>query len=426
MAQRRYIAVFTRSPQELYPQAQSWTPHIELFQPQAGRPALILEVMARQEKEVVHELDRLSDIRFAAASTRAAALLAAHTGAARSVKAGKESALLARLPIEALGLLAPEMGRDAGLTFFRWGVRTPADLSALPDDELEARLGELGSRLQKIARGEDIRPLPLYEPDAEFEECRELEWTLDSLEPLSFLASGMLEELCRRLRSRGLAAESLHIRLGLENGDSLERNIPLAFPLHSSKVLLSLLRLDLQSCPLQSGIRRLSLNVQPVRARTLQYSLLQASQPDPARLSRTLARLAALVGQERLGCPAALDTHRPDAVRLEPMRLTVQKKQKKRHSSGNPDFFPGGDADASPATRLTLRRLRPPRPVQLSRQDIRASAGPWRSSGEWWQGTSQKSGWSRDEWDLELENGLLCRVFWDEQRKDWFLEGVYD
>ena len=424
MAQRRYIAIFTDSPQALYPQAQSWTPHIELFQPpQDGTPALVLEVMARQEQEVLRELDLLPEVRSAAASTRAAALLAARTGTARSVKAGKESALLAPLPVEALGLLAPEMGRDVGQTLFRWGVRTPGDLSALPEDELAARLGQAGTRLQKIARGEDIRPLPLYEPRAGFEEYRELEWTLDSLEPLSFLASGMLEELCQRLGSQGLAAESLHIRLGLEGGGCLERTIQLAFPLHSSKVLLSLLRLDLQSRPLQSGIRSVSLSVQPTRARTLQYSLLQASQPDPAKLSRTLARLTALVGERRLGRPAPLDTHRPDAVRLEPLRLTAQKKQR---SFGNSASLPARSADISPAIRLTLRRLRPPRPIQLNRQDVRASAGPWRSSGDWWQGTPQKSGWNRDEWDLELENGLLCRVFWDEQCKDWFLEGIYD
>lgn len=421
MAQRRYIAIFTDSPPEIYPLAQSWTPRIEIFQPPEGTPALILEVMARQEEEVLGELDRLPDIRFAAASTRAAALLAAHTGAARSVQAGKESALLAPLPVEALELLVPEMGREVRQTLLRWGVRTPGDLSALPDDELTARLGKTGIRLQKIARAEEIGPLPLYEPPTDFEERKELEWTLDSLEPLSFLASGMLEKLCQRLRSQGLAAQSLYVRLGLEDGSCLQKTIQLAFPLHSSKVLLSLLRLDLQSRPLRSGIRTVSLSVQPTRARTLQYSLLQASQPDPAKLSRTLARLTALVGEGRLGRPEPLDTHRPDSVRLQPLRLEAEKKRKRRR----PSLLPR-NADISPATRLALRLLRPPRPIRLSRQDVRASAGPWRSSGDWWQGTAQESGWGRDEWDLELENGLLCRVFWDEREKGWFLEGVYD
>jgi hypothetical protein len=46
------------------------------------------------------------------------------------------------------------------------------------------------------------------------------------------------------------------------------------------------------------------------------------------------------------------------------------------------------------------------------------SAGPWRSSGEWWV-----QPWLHDEWDVELTDGTLCRLAHD--GSSWFLEGLY-
>ncbi|MCZ6769957.1 MAG: hypothetical protein O7D93_11990, partial [Acidobacteria bacterium] len=55
---------------------------------------------------------------------------------------------------------------------------------------------------------------------------------------------------------------------------------------------------------------------------------------------------------------------------------------------------------------------------------IVACAGPWRSSGDWWTGKAHE--WSRDEWDVELLDGSIRRIYWDYCRKTWFLEGIYD
>ena len=52
-------------------------------------------------------------------------------------------------------------------------------------------------------------------------------------------------------------------------------------------------------------------------------------------------------------------------------------------------------------------------------------AGPWRSSGEWW--TEQP--WSRQEWDVAVRNEegvTLYRIYLDEVRSKWFVEGTYD
>jgi protein ImuB len=51
-----------------------------------------------------------------------------------------------------------------------------------------------------------------------------------------------------------------------------------------------------------------------------------------------------------------------------------------------------------------------------------ASAGPWRGSGEWWD----HQAWARDEWDVVLGDGVLCRLVRDRLAGHWYLDGFYD
>jgi len=57
--------------------------------------------------------------------------------------------------------------------------------------------------------------------------------------------------------------------------------------------------------------------------------------------------------------------------------------------------------------------------------EILWAAGPWRSSGDWWE----QEGWARDEWDIAVqqETGIaLYRLVRDLLSGKWFVEGTYD
>jgi hypothetical protein len=80
------------------------------------------------------------------------------------------------------------------------------------------------------------------------------------------------------------------------------------------------------------------------------------------------------------------------------------------------------------AVRVTVARGRPER-VAIDRRGmpggpVEQSAGPWRTSGAWWDGPS--AAWDRDEWDAALGDGSVCRLFRDRMTGRWFLDGILD
>jgi hypothetical protein len=68
----------------------------------------------------------------------------------------------------------------------------------------------------------------------------------------------------------------------------------------------------------------------------------------------------------------------------------------------------------------------------LSGGAIDSCAGPWRTSGGWWEtripdpGSRVPDPWDRDEWDVALADGPTYRLFRERHSDKWFLEGVID
>ena len=310
----------------------------------------------------------------------------------------------------------------------RWGIKTLGELVALPTAELFSRLGHGGLELQRIARGEDSRPF-VSEPDEErFEQTMTLEWPVEGLEPLSFVLARILEPLCAHLERRGVSVGRLHVELRLVTRETHERTLEFPAAVNDPKLLRTLILLDLESHPPSAGIDRVTVTADPVPSRTLQFSLLERAVPSAECLSTLLARLTVLMGDQRCGAAALVDTHHPGAFEMGPF---APKAQRPPHSTQAP-----GVTDLRPV----LRRFRNPQParvaveqghpVQVSIPQRRSGgqvvswAGPWRSSGQWWM--SPRTSWDRSEWDVELRDGSVYRIFRDRISKRWFVEGMVD
>jgi hypothetical protein len=98
-------------------------------------------------------------------------------------------------------------------------------------------------------------------------------------------------------------------------------NLPL--PVRNSRLLTKLLILDLEAHAPACAIKRIEVEAIPAKPRVVQNGLFVPLSPEPEKLELTLARLKAVVGEENVGSPEILDTHRPDAFSLKKFGLGV-------------------------------------------------------------------------------------------------------
>lgn len=350
-------------------------------------------------------------VNVAVASNPDAAVCAARGFSGISViPYGDEAKFLESLP---LSLLAPSP--ELAETLERWGIRRFRDLAGLPEIGLAERLGPEGVRLRVLARGEAERPLVPVEEAPRFVEEMELEDPLESLEPFLFLLARLLNGLCTRLASRGLATNELRLRLKLEDQTEHARALRMPVAMLDPKAFLKLLQLDLSAHPPQAAILRMWLEAEPAPPRSAQNGLFVPLAPEPEKLELTLARVAALVGETNVGSAELVDTHRPGAFRMT-------------------RFGAARSSGSQACATLAFRAFRPPRPARVRLTagrpvyvqsagisgEVSALAGPWRTSGDWWR----TDPWARDEWDVALADGSVCRLYCE--RHCWFLEGCYD
>jgi protein ImuB len=404
----------------------------------------------------------------AVASTRTAALLLARGRAGLTVvESGDEAARLASLPLTLLSSWAvPDVQRVRSrktvdalplATLQRWGLKSLGDLATLPAVELSERLGQEGVVWQRLARGEDLQPLVPALPDECFEESLALEWPIDQLEPLSFVLGRLFDALCTRLEQADRGVVVLHVRLELVGRERFVRVLQLPAPMRDARTLRTLALLDLESNPPPAAIDRVTVAADVVEGRVLQFSLLARALP-AERLSTLLARLSALMGAERVGAPALVDSYRPGVCAMTPFtggsgQTTAGSGQTAAGSAEQPPAVCRLPAAVCPV----LRRFRRPIPVRVDvyqgrpirvaseRRHLRGGsvvvcAGPWRSSGEWWsteKGSGVFSGdagkrlptpfpWDRDEWDVTLRDGASYVIFRDRPRDCWFIDGILD
>jgi protein ImuB len=444
--------------------AQSFSPRVEdaaddtLLLDLAGLEPLLgpLPKIARDIARSASNLGLESNV--AVASNLDTALLAARGFSGVTVIAeGKEAEQLGSLPLEVMfGVTGGDEQDDGQIleTLRRWGVRNLRALTALPEIALSERLGQTGVRLQQLARGTISRTLVPVEPPLIFEEAIELEYPLVLLEPLAFLLGRLLEQLCDRLAARSLATQELRLRLELENGyrkDDDDTNLPswnsagahttifqrtlrLPVPLLDARTFLKLLQLDLKSHPPGAPIIKIHLAAEPVRPRAAQNGLFLPPSPQPEKLELTLAKIAGIVGEDKVGSVQLLDTHRPEGFcmrRFAPDKPFSPQRHRGTEKTGRSDDLVTALRIFRPPGRVsvTLRNGTPSfidcAKHPAARGDVLWAAGPWRSSGDWWE----KEGWARDEWDIAVqENAAIAfyRLVRDLLSGRWFLEGEYD
>ena len=380
-----------------------------------------LEAYARQLHEALLQAGCPSSIAIAP-NAEAALLLCRSYSRVLCVKQSELQLRLAPLPMSCLPCTEATLA-----TFHRWGIATLGDLARLPEMALISRIGQQAHRLRQLALGTADHLLVPEEEAFTLCENAVLDTPVEILDSLLFVLSPLLEAIVQKAVDHACSVRSLHLQLQLERAEPHAVQVRPAIPTQSRDLLLKLLNLELQAHPPQSGIVAVALSAEAAQPQRAQRGLFQSQFPEPERLDLLLARLRSIAGEENVGSPRLLNSHRDDVFQMVPFQ---------------PHTKPAAE-DAILPGRLALRAFRPVQQVRVdlwanqphmlfwngTNLAVQTAVGPWHTSGSWWDGNA----WDTDEWDVVLAASqqptqLQQTVRLQQQHASgtWYLLGIYD
>lgn len=317
--------------------------------------------------------------------------------------------------VSLLRLGFPPRLRDALL---RLGIDRLGGFRRLPAGSVRARFGAEAEQLHRLVCGREQTQLVPREERIEVRERMERqpdEVQID-VAGLLFLCKQRLARLVLELRQRSEVVTGLRLRLMLDKGGIRDEAVRPAEPTLDEVQLTDLLRLRLESVQLDAELEGFELVAESAPARSGHGQLFAAARRRDLRAAnRALARLRAEWGDEAVVRAELRDGHLPEA------RFAWRPLDRVRD--------PQPDEVASP--RLVRRVFdRPrllPRPTATDHgrgepvADVQGLSGPYPVSGGWWRREQH-----RDYYFAETRTGELLWVYYDRQRRRWFLQGVVD
>ena len=316
------------------------------------------------------------------------------------------------LPLEVL-----ELDPSAQERLRLLGIGTLGELARLPHGPFVRRFGRDAGRWHEWARGIDRTPFVPRGHAVSIEAAMFGEGHADDEAQVFFAMRVLLTRICSDLERCGKRASALDLRLELDNGDVASFDVLLAAPTADERSMLDVLRAKLEGAQFEAPIVGLQLRALRLEEGGEELALFAADEIDSQHVAVTLARLEAVLGEP------ALRARLREAHPLEE-RFVYE-----------PFPIPKSDAFDAPVATVTdvvpqLRLLNvkeidvrvqqgEPAFVGSPPQAVIECAGPWRVEEGWFG-----DGVARDEYDVVLEDGEICRIY--RQGTRWYLRGAYD
>lgn len=377
------------------------------------------------------------------------------------VPTGKDKAFLAPLPISHL-----PVGPDFRILLEDLGIRTMGQLAALSAEALRTRFDEQGQYIHDLVCGIDDSQPSLPPLERKFETAIEIGGPIENLNDTLFLFKSMLDRLSIELKNKMLCAEELLVHFYNDNDMFDERTIQLIRPSNTSKFLVEVIRLTLESKPLMrefTGLRVAVTNYckeswsQPLIE--VNANCLSTAEQDPLQTEAAmllLQRFRARVGENALVLPVA-----NDAYFAEKAGAWMPVLKSKSMVAGNiealsddcdddvsnsiqpinvrTDYVIKRAGNAGLNSSLVRRKMIPPepvlarldaesRPIAITHRDkwykVTKITAPECLSGHWWESNIRKSFYQAL---IERENEtVLVALTYDAETKNWNIDATFD
>lgn len=368
----------------------------------------------------------------------------------------EEKSVALRAPLVRFGLTEKTL-----TSLLRLGISSLRDLLRLSGKGLGSRFGKEVFELHRLASGERSVPVSgVFQPETPVERRISFEPPETELERLVFHAKRLLDQILADLGKQGLALTELVYEVGCEGDAGSKEGPPVsgvvrpAFPTEDAVKVLSLLRLRLGAVSSKSrtaaGGRRATSAPEEKPGKRILALVLRArgeayvpEQPGlyqgpgealstgPQKASEALAQIQAEFGENSLVRLETRDAHLPRGrYRCQPV-----SPEKAVLPTASDRGFP--KAFFETRTPRLIRRIYD-QPLILPHRGsgepdgwllrgiehgpVQSFAGPYRICGGWWRLLSGRP-ISRDYFFVRLKRGDVCWVFFDRERRSWFLEG---
>jgi nucleotidyltransferase/DNA polymerase involved in DNA repair len=139
------------------------------------------------------------------------------------VRPGEEAAFLAPLPVRALWGVGPVTAEKLA----EMGVTSVGELAEFPEDILRDRFGRNGAAMVRMARGVDERPVVTEHEVKSVSQERTFSRDIADPDALRQELWGMSQGVARRLKRKGLAAETVAVKLRYSDFATLTRQMRL-------------------------------------------------------------------------------------------------------------------------------------------------------------------------------------------------------
>ncbi len=328
--------------------------------------------------------------------------------------AGKSFPALAPLPVAALRLPPATCTR-----LQRLGIRTVADLVALPRASLARRFGaEVLLRLDQ-ALGDIPEPITPLPPPAPFAFRMTLPEPIGLLKDIEAGLGRLLERLCARLNAREMGARRLVFTARRVDQGHVQAELRLARPMRDAARMAALFQRGLERLEAGYGIDQIRLEAvefSPLPLR--QLTTHSAKQPDA--LADVITKLGNRIGLDNITrfLPAA--SHLPEKSFSVVPAAYSEAGGSWPHSAPRPlVIFPPEPITGRgphPPARFCWRRLR----FRVSR-----TVGPERIAPEWWFDHPEWRSGVRDYWRVLTEEGRRLWLFFTPQHPSWFVTGDF-
>jgi protein ImuB len=302
------------------------------------------------------------------------------------------------------------------------GIRTLGELAQLPHGPFVRRFGKQAAAWHHCAQGIDSTPLRPRAHELHIDAAAFGEGNAEAEEQVLFALRVLADRVCNDLERAGKAAGKVHLLFECENGDVREIESGFAQPTGDARVMLDVVRAKLEGLTFDAPITGLRMQALQLEECGAPATLFGQNGADPQALAVALARLQALTG----AAPQRART-RPSALLEGRFWYEEFPSMPQGGSIPHHDNAPSPQHDKHVVPQLKLLavkeidvRMRGNAPQRVQHKRVLSCAGPWRLDDGWFADAPV----ARDEFDVLLEDGMLCRIY--RQGERWYLRGSYD